>query len=124
MVSASLGVISTPNYPSPYPSGMDCTWIFNLPDKSKQIKAFFNYFDVNNGLSEGCQGDYVQVLDGPSDNSLSLGRFCNGVDLPLLTSSASTMRVHFHSEADSTPRQGFQLSYSSGMCLDCHNQPC
>ncbi|KAK3742967.1 hypothetical protein QZH41_008386, partial [Actinostola sp. cb2023] len=105
VLTRSSGLLSSPNYPFSYPLGMDCTWIINLSDKSKRIAVFFKYFDVNYGTSHGCHGDFVEAINGHRDVSPSLGRFCNGTDTPVIESTASVMRLHFHSTSDSKARK-------------------
>jgi len=53
---------------------------------------------------------YVELYDGSSANSSSLGRFCNGSALPEVISSGNQMFVIFHSGASLD--RGFEAQYS------------
>ncbi|XP_020899397.1 uncharacterized protein LOC110238092 isoform X2 [Exaiptasia diaphana] len=117
MLNKPSGVISSPNYPFPYTMGIDCTWIIKLSDTSKKVTMFFKYFDVNNGTSKGCQGDFVKAINGILDTSPSLGRVCNGVHIPIFKSTENYLRLHFHSDKSNSARKGFQASFYSGDVL-------
>lgn len=115
MLSQPSGVISSPNYPLPYTMGIDCTWIIKLSDISNKVTMLFKYFDVNNGTSKGCQGDFVEAINGVLDISPSLGRVCNGLDIPIFKSTENYLRLHFHSEKSNFARKGFQAAYYTGI---------
>lgn len=59
----------------------------------------------------GCPYDFIEIFDGPQNESFSLGKFCSGTT-PMFTSSANRLTVVFHSDAIVT-NVGFYASYES-----------
>ncbi|KAJ7357697.1 hypothetical protein OS493_023830 [Desmophyllum pertusum] len=106
------GKLSSPNYPmSNYTASQNCTWIITVP-AGKYVKlAFFDFVLGSCALdcsSESCT--YVEVYNGASASSPSLGRFCKGSVLRETFSSGQQMFVKFHS--GSALDRGFEAQYS------------
>jgi len=106
------GKFSSPNYPmSNYPASRDCSWIITVPS-DKLVKLVF--IELAFGSCEfNCSSDnctYVELYDGSSANSSSLGRFCNGSALQKVFSSGNQMFVKFRS--GSSLDRGFEAQYS------------
>ena len=60
-IKGEKGTIKSPNYPSPYPTGVTCRWIVEAP-KSKIVVLDFKSIDIEK--SKKCRYDSVEVLDG------------------------------------------------------------
>ncbi|KAK3734982.1 hypothetical protein QZH41_004395 [Actinostola sp. cb2023] len=104
----NLVEITSPRYPGHYPNDIECTWLITVPDGLK-VKLKFKFFYMENG--ERCDNDYVEVRDGPSYDSLKLGRFC-GVSKPeTQLSSQSKMWIRFSANSYHN-YNGFDASWS------------
>ncbi|KAJ7357701.1 hypothetical protein OS493_023835 [Desmophyllum pertusum] len=106
------GKLSSPNYPmSNYTASQNCTWIITVP-VGKYVKFAFTDFVLGSCAldcsSESCT--YVEVYNGASARTASLGRFCKGSDQNEMLSSGHQMFVKFHS--GSTLDRGFEAQYS------------
>jgi hypothetical protein len=68
VVSGFSGVIESPNFPSDYPDGLDCTWNITAP-RGNKINATFSHFELEDNFwfwrwrknSRSCAYDYIEV---------------------------------------------------------------
>lgn len=106
------GIIASPGYPVGYPSNKDCVWIISAP-RRKNLVLMFTHFDIRRSSSPPfCKEDFVKVQDGLTDLSPHTGgKYCNGNTSMLITASASTVRVNFHSGNTTATQKGFQINY-------------
>ena len=106
------GTLSSPNYPmSNYPASRNCSWIITVPS-DKLVKLAFTELALGSCASS-CSSDnctYVELYDGSSAKSRSLGRFCSGSVLRDVFSSGNQMFVRFLS--GSSLDRGFEAQYS------------
>ena len=96
---------------SNYPASRDCSWIITAPS-DKLVKLAFTELALGS-CEFSCSSDnctYVELYDGSSANSSSLGRFCNGSILQDVFSSGNQMFVNFRS--GSSLDRGFEAQYS------------
>ncbi|XP_067667453.1 cubilin-like [Haliotis asinina] len=100
--------IKSPEYPYYYPRNTECVWKISA-DSGFTVRLAVSESSLTN--SSGCVNDYVQVYDGPSVSSASLGRFC-GIQTPTYISSGRYMTVKFHSNGVNSDK-GFKLLYTS-----------
>ena len=107
------GTFSSPNYPkSNYPASTECTWIITAP-AGKYVKLNFTDFALSS-CADSCSSancSYVELYDGGSDSSPSLGRFCGGPTPQPTSSSGHQMFVKFNS--GNTVDRGFEAKYSA-----------
>ena len=68
------GTLRSPQYPNAYPSNTDCVWVISVPS-GYFLQLHFDSFDIHK-VGRGCRYDYVELRDGNSRNSPSLGRYC------------------------------------------------
>ena len=106
------GKLSSPNYPmSNYPASRNCSWIITVPS-GNLVKLVFAELALGscefNCSSDNCTN--VEIYDGSSANSPSLGRFCNDSVLEDVFSSGNQMFVNFRS--GSSLDRGFEAQYS------------
>ena len=84
---------------SNYPADTNCSWIITAEPSDKLVKLVFTEFALGscefNCSSDNCT--YVELYDGSSADSSSLGRFCNGSVLREVFSSGNQMFVKFRS---------------------------
>ncbi|XP_072288205.1 embryonic protein UVS.2-like, partial [Pyxicephalus adspersus] len=106
------GVVTSANYPSPYPNNASCVWLIRTP--SGQASLTFNGFDVQS--TPDCTSDYVRIYDGPTkDSPVLLDKQCGSKSIPQLIASTSQMLVEFVSDGD-VAGVGFKATYSSVRC--------
>ena len=108
------GKISSTNYPkSNYTASINCTWNITAP-ADKIVMFTFTDFVLSECSASPCSDScsYVELYDGGSASSPSLGRFCQGSswNKPQL-SSGNQMFVMFH--PGQTVDRGFEAKYES-----------
>ena len=108
------GKISSTNYPkSNYTASRNCTWNITAP-ADKIVNFTFTDFVLSECSASTCSDScsYVELYDGGSTSSPSLGRFCQGSswNKPQL-SSGNQMFVMFH--PGQTVDRGFEAKYES-----------
>ncbi|EDV28197.1 uncharacterized protein TRIADDRAFT_53561 [Trichoplax adhaerens] len=110
VVTGALGIIRSPNYPSNYPNNLDCVWNVNEPNGT--VSLIFTTFrlEANSGA---CVTDIVQVFDGPSTSSPSLGTFCSSNIPKTLISTGSQLTLRFKTDSAGN-NTGFQVYYKHG----------
>ncbi|XP_025082097.1 low-density lipoprotein receptor-related protein 4-like isoform X1 [Pomacea canaliculata] len=105
------GSISSPLYPSQYPPNEDCTYIINTT-QGHRITLTFVTFEIE-AETDDCELEYLQILDGSSELSPSMGIFCNTSVPDRVRSTSNTMLVRFISGSQSGT--GFFATYSSAI---------
>ncbi|KAJ7392163.1 hypothetical protein OS493_013535 [Desmophyllum pertusum] len=109
-ITEPSGTLSSPGYPGSYPPNVDCIWVITAP-RGHYIELTFKTFDIHKD-GRGCRYDYVEVRDGNSRDSPSLGRHCGtSVDDKFQTMS-NHARIRLHTDG-SRETQGFVLTWSS-----------
>nr|XP_025866505.1 deleted in malignant brain tumors 1 protein-like isoform X4 [Vulpes vulpes] len=108
LLTNNSGSFSSPWYPKKYPINVVCTWDIHV-DPRAHIKLTFEVVKLENFYS--CPYDFIEIFDGPQNESFSLGKFCSGTT-PVFTSSSNRLTVVFHSDAIVT-NMGFFASYKS-----------
>uniref|UniRef100_A0A8C4TJD6 CUB domain-containing protein n=1 Tax=Erpetoichthys calabaricus TaxID=27687 RepID=A0A8C4TJD6_ERPCA len=102
--------LHSPNFPSPYPPNVDCSWVLNV-DRGHRVLLTFNEFEIEN--HNACNYDYL-VYDGPDANAPLLGKLC-GLNMPAaITATQSTMYIRFRSDS-SFNHKGFSAQFSEGI---------
>ena len=109
----SSGFLMSPGYFDSYPPNLDLSW--DLATKPwTQISLHFVELDVKS-LEEGCDEDYVIIMDMSSQSSL--GRFCDQKKPSgLVVSSLNRMEIRFHSDSIGSG-YGFLAEYSSYLLI-------
>nr|XP_039268068.1 cubilin-like [Styela clava] len=120
-LTGNQGVISSPNYPSNYPSNTDCVWIITATLGFTISLDFNSQFEIINSDSSDCKedsGDYVQILNGREDDAPPLpevagsGRYCGTNPPSGLETSSHFLYVKFSSD-DANSGKGFSLTYTA-----------
>lgn len=104
------GTLASPGYPKNYPSNVDCTWVIVAPERH-HIELVFKPFDIHK-VGRGCRYDYVEVRDGGSRDSPSLGRHCGTSVDETFNTISNRARIRLHSDG-SHERRGFVLTWRS-----------
>ncbi|PNF23973.1 hypothetical protein B7P43_G09286 [Cryptotermes secundus] len=124
VVTGFSGVIESPNFPSQYPDGLDCTWNITAP-RGNKINATFSHFQLEvtywlwgpRLMINNCSQDYVEVKEGDSaaPDTVLMSRRC-GSDIPgPIHSSKNHMYVHFFSDSSVT-HSGFRMEWIVDGC--------
>ncbi|XP_025100702.1 deleted in malignant brain tumors 1 protein-like [Pomacea canaliculata] len=101
--TGQVGFLTSPNYPSQYGNNLNCRWIVEAPP-GHVVKVTL----LNLNLELCC--DYVDLLNGISDSSPSLGRFSAMPTVDRYFSSERHMSIRFHTDGSVT-NTGFRLRY-------------
>jgi Zn-dependent metalloprotease len=83
------------------------------PPNSASVTLTFNSFDIESGTANNlCDYDYIEIFDGLSTSSPSLGRYCNTNTPPTtITSSRGAITIEFSSDPGLV-RSGFEIDWS------------
>ena len=109
-ITGSSGTLQSPSRGSGYPPDLSCDWLITVPE-GKIVILSFDSIHLQSSSWWKCDKDYVEVLDGKYNSSLSKGRFCDYTSRNI-RSSGRYMRVRFKSDSDSSYyRHGFKASF-------------
>ncbi|XP_059483669.1 tolloid-like protein 1 isoform X3 [Neocloeon triangulifer] len=118
--SRKRGEFNSPRYPSNYPSGTNCTYIF-IATPNEQVNIVFDHFKVradsanttHGSYGHYCQEDWLEIYNMYKDGTEKLvGRYC-GVTAPGPVESnrgATGLKVLLHSD-DEGVFSGFKARY-------------
>ncbi|MEE6463339.1 hypothetical protein FKM82_005872 [Ascaphus truei] len=106
-IKEQSGVITSPGWPSEYPSRINCSWNIRA-NTGEIITISFQEFDLQGSFR--CSSDWLTI--GPSQNSES-NRACGSTIPAPYISLQDHVWIKFHSD-DHISRKGFRLSYFSG----------
>ncbi|CAM9531973.1 unnamed protein product [Lampetra fluviatilis] len=109
-VSAPSGEIHSPNYPQPYGTNVDCSWLVSVA-RNHRVQLAFNTFDLE--THSNCNYDYVAVHDGSNEHAPLLAKLCGTALPPALAATGNELFVRFRSDG-SVQRHGFSASFSTG----------
>ena len=101
--------MSSRNYPSPYWANVYCSWRIEA-DPDYVIRFTIQALSIEK-CEPNCNCDYVEVFNGSSSRSPSLGRWC-GHDTPDLLSSGRNMFIVMRTNLFISDK-GFKAVYSS-----------
>ncbi|XP_064418872.1 CUB and zona pellucida-like domain-containing protein 1 [Latimeria chalumnae] len=86
-----------------------CTWHIDNP-VNESIRLIFSYLRLFS--SPNCTNDFFEIYDGPSFNSVSLGRVCTSTSsVPVFKSSSNQMTLYMSTDSTSFDRKFFFLYY-------------
>ncbi|XP_065577284.1 cubilin-like isoform X11 [Artemia franciscana] len=109
LLTAPEGTVSSPNHPDSYDHNLVCEWIIRAP-VGERLQLQFGEMQLE--ISTVCRFDYVEIRDGESEDSPSLGRFCGRNLPPIITSLSNHLFVKFRSDY-SVSHGGFRARYST-----------
>ena len=101
--------MSSRNYPSPYWANVHCSWRIEA-DPDYVIRFTIQALSMQE-CEPNCNCDYLEVFNGSSSSSPSLGKWC-GQDTPDLLSSGTNMFVIMRTNLFISDK-GFKAVYSS-----------
>jgi len=111
VLTSPVGLITSPNYPEPYPSNEECNTTIKVA--KGPIKVAFQAFDVGN---TNCEDDYV-VIDEPIQGKIK--KLCGNQIPKAFNISSNELKIAFKSkERIGRPKPGFVATYTSGTTPD------
>ena len=106
-LNSSSGFIVSPLYPGYYNNNATCTW-YLAAEENHVIRLQFQSFAVES--HPACASDYVEVRDGSSHRSRTMGKYCGHTIPPIIESSSNVLTVVF-SSSEANTRTGFKAYY-------------
>ncbi|XP_037091349.1 CUB domain-containing protein 2-like [Pollicipes pollicipes] len=125
------GVLTSPNFPGPYPPSKECTWIIEAPQNQQimlnvshfgmedHFECNYDYLEIR--LVSGCDYleirlvsgcDYLEIRNGGSATAPLIGKYC-GTNMPRqISSHAHRLFLHFRSDG-SLSGAGFRISWDA-----------
>ncbi|XP_015441120.1 cubilin isoform X1 [Pteropus alecto] len=101
---APSGEIHSPNYPSPYRSNTDCSWVIQV---ERNYRVLLNFTDFDLESQDSC----VMVFDGLNSLTTHLATMCGRQQLTNpITSSGNSLFLRFRSGPSSQSR-GFRAHF-------------
>ncbi|XP_022906933.2 protein tolkin-like [Onthophagus taurus] len=99
--------LESPNFPEEYQPNKECIWRLSVPE-GYQVTLQFQSFEIEN--HDNCVYDYVEVRDGLTKESQSIGVYC-GYKVPgNITSTGNHLWVKFVSDG-SVQKAGFSATF-------------
>ncbi|KAI8487746.1 Domain first found in C1r, C1s, uEGF, and bone morphogenetic protein [Branchiostoma belcheri] len=95
-LTSQHGVITSPDYPAPYPTDSDCTWNITVP-QGHVVLLTFDRIDLNPfpDAPEKCYLHMIEVYNGTDQAANLMGRFCGQTPPPAMMSGGEVMTVKF-----------------------------
>ena len=82
------------------------------PLGANTITLTFPNFDIEPGSGNTCDYDYIEIFDGPTTNSTSLGKFCNTTGNPgTIVSTGGAITIEFSSDGGLN-LSGFEIDWA------------
>ena len=73
------GDITSPSYPDYYPHNTDCIYTISQPNGTVIMLNLLSMDIENHSTCASCASDYLEIRDGPSDDSTLVGKLCGSV---------------------------------------------
>lgn len=103
------GIIQSPTYPLLEVTKQVCTYEIRQPPNRKIVLKILD-IDINNSLRRKCIFNYLDVFDGPNENSTRLANLCKtAIDLTYY----STHNVMTLKYSGATGKRGFMANYTT-----------
>ncbi|XP_053215446.1 cubilin [Podarcis raffonei] len=109
VMEGESGIISSPNYPSPYNSSSHCSWLLVAPE-GHTINLTFVDFEIENHRT--CRWDSVTILNGGSPSSPVIGRYCGTSSPGTIQSGSNQLLINFNSD-HSVQGDGFYATWTA-----------
>ncbi|XP_030071967.1 mannan-binding lectin serine protease 1 isoform X1 [Microcaecilia unicolor] len=102
------GVITSADFPNPYPKSSDCLYRIELEEGFFVTLHFEDRFDVEDHPEVSCPYDYVKIKAGRKE----FGPFCGEKSPGQIETRSHNVQILFHSD-DSGENGGWKLTYSA-----------
>ncbi|XP_059846898.1 mannan-binding lectin serine protease 1 isoform X9 [Hypanus sabinus] len=102
------GIVSSPDYPNPYPKSSDCLYRIELEDGFLITLEFVDIFDLEDHPDVDCPYDYLKIKAGLKE----FGPFCGDKSPGRVVTNSSSVQVLFHTD-DSGDNRGWKFAFTS-----------
>nr|KAF6379294.1 mannan binding lectin serine peptidase 1 [Myotis myotis] len=102
------GVITSPDFPSPYPKSSECFYAIRLEEGFMISLQFEDIFDIEDHPEVPCPYDYIKIIAGPK----VLGPFCGEKSPEPINTQTHNVSIRFRSD-NSGENRGWKLSYKA-----------
>ncbi|KAM7160699.1 mannan-binding lectin serine protease 1 isoform 1-T1 [Macrochelys suwanniensis] len=102
------GVITSADFPSPYPKSSDCLYRIELEEGFLISLHFEDSFDIEDHPEVSCPYDYIKIKAGRKE----FGPFCGEKSPGRLETQSHSVQILFHSDSSGENR-GWKLSYTA-----------
>ncbi|KAG8574151.1 hypothetical protein GDO81_009072 [Engystomops pustulosus] len=92
-----------------HPPASECIWHLQS-EGNYGVELVFQSFELEE--EQDCGYDYIEIYDGPNENSPRMGRYCGSGPPEEVYSSGDSLTIRFHSD-DSINKKGFHIRYTS-----------
>ncbi|XP_022425610.1 mannan-binding lectin serine protease 1 isoform X4 [Delphinapterus leucas] len=100
------GVITSPDFPSPYPKSSECVYTIELEEGFMISLQFEDIFDIEDHPEVSCPYDYIKIKTGPK----VLGPFCGEKAPEPINTQSHSVQILFRSD-NSGENRGWKLLY-------------
>nr|XP_055164349.1 mannan-binding lectin serine protease 1 isoform X3 [Nyctereutes procyonoides] len=100
------GVITSPDFPNPYPKSSECFYTIELEEGFMVSLQFEDIFDIEDHPEVPCPYDYIKIKAGPK----LLGPFCGEKAPEPINTESHSVQILFRSD-NSGENRGWRLSY-------------
>ncbi|XP_063117289.1 mannan-binding lectin serine protease 1 isoform X2 [Cavia porcellus] len=100
------GLITSPDYPNPYPKSSECFYTIELEEGFMVSLQFEDLFDIEDHPEVPCPYDFIKIKAG----SNVFGPFCGEKAPELISTQSHSVQILFHSD-NSGENRGWRLSY-------------
>ncbi|XP_067594475.1 mannan-binding lectin serine protease 1 isoform X2 [Pseudorca crassidens] len=100
------GVITSPDFPSPYPKSSECVYTIELEEGFMITLQFEDIFDIEDHPEVSCPYDYIKIKTGPK----VLGPFCGEKAPEPINTQSHSVQILFRSD-NSGENRGWRLLY-------------
>ncbi|KAM4659567.1 LOW QUALITY PROTEIN: mannan-binding lectin serine protease 1-like [Amazona ochrocephala] len=102
------GVVTSADFPSPYPKSSDCLYRIELEEGFFITLSFEDSFDVEDHPEVTCPYDYIKIKAGNRE----FGPFCGEKSPGSIETQTNSVQILFHSD-NSGENRGWKLSYTA-----------
>uniref|UniRef100_A0A8C2VAY4 Metalloendopeptidase n=1 Tax=Chinchilla lanigera TaxID=34839 RepID=A0A8C2VAY4_CHILA len=106
-INKDAGQIQSPNYPDDYSPSKACVWRITVSD-GFHVALTFQAFEIER--HDSCSYDYLEIRDGPTEESALIGHFCGYEKPEDVKSSSNRLWVKFVSDG-SINKAGFAANF-------------
>lgn len=100
------GLITSPDYPNPYPKSSECFYTIELEEGFMVSLQFEDIFDIEDHPEVPCPYDFIKIKAGPN----AYGPFCGEKAPEPISTQSHSVQILFHSD-NSGENRGWRLSY-------------
>ncbi|XP_036871674.2 tolloid-like protein 2 [Manis javanica] len=106
-INKDTGQIQSPNYPDDYRPSKECVWRITVSE-GFHVGLTFQAFEIER--HDSCAYDYLEIRDGPTEESTLIGHFCGYEKPEDVKSSSNRMWMKFVSDG-SINKAGFAANF-------------